>query len=508
MEENSVVQAVDETAETSPSKDTSADEQQTSSTALQGDQISQQTSQPNSEEAQSGEMESQGVHEEPHSAEEESDFAHGIKGFYENMHFSPSTCILPSELQPPVVMQPFMPPGVYYQPMPYPQPMYYPVPYAPAPYQQMQPIYPMYQQFAEPPPAPAVAKKPPTFCGSCKGHLSEDQKLVLFNGLLLHPWCFKCSICGLILEKTYMSKNGDAYCEKDFARVMTQETKAVLKNFEMCVSIQPAEFQVTNTNIYPPPCIILNRELPRSASPLLAVSLVEFATKEVVPGALVAGDAREIRSGTTEIRVKRLKLNKMEPIKGALLERLPNFWKNLTNRFCLRFLICGVVVYSTPFTLLSSTSQLPEHLLAVRPKMKSKRKRTDENEVSPAKRNGISGAQLVVTSTDDLAVARQELEKAILSGDPDIAAKAAQKLAFLKKLAEASGRDGRKIGEESAITKICEVPDERQDSARTLSAILLSEGGRSYPIDIDGDTKRPSSDLPSVEASGRGSEVV
>jgi len=320
-------------------------------------------------------------------------------------------------------------------------------------------------------------------CNQCKGPILETQKYISFNDKLLHSTCFVCSTCFCVLDGKYQQKDGQVYCAKDFAKVVeTMKTNEIPQDLDIRFSSQPAHYQIANYNVFPSIIISIDRVL--SSEHTLYINLVESVSKELINTGFVSGDVRLLRPGASKVKLSGLKLNKMGPIKAELQSKRA---KMSNSEFRVRIKLGSKSIYSNPFKLFSSCSQLPEEVRGdVRPTKKSgSRKKRDKdgsgsesdeglssqenpspNEISspnatspkpsrtisnqpspqtvapvstnsPNRTNTIEDAiVLLKQQTQQISMKEQlrnDLETAIIRGDSDSAAKAASQLASLNR---------------------------------------------------------------------------
>jgi len=302
---------------------------------------------------------------------------------------------------------------------------------------------------------PLSVEDTPSICASCGYNLSFYQKSVLFNRKLYHEHCFVCSVCECPLENGFLQKDGKPYCENDFPK-SSAESKASNK---FVISIQPEKFQVANYNIYPSPSLTFEGASKKNHT--VYANLVENGTKCVVDGGFQSGDVRVLRIGQNSVGFPGLKLNKMGPIKNVLNHHGSH---SVCLFFCIEFKFDSYPsVYSQPFKLISSCSQLPVDLRNHRP-LKRPQSNSRIAESSPDGNHliaptpelqfptlAVSKKPLFVPHLEHLSTAvssvsyggdlqneiqryRLDLENSIRNGNPEASGYAAQRLALLHKL--------------------------------------------------------------------------
>lgn len=151
--------------------------------------------------------------------------------------------------------------------------------------------------------------------------------------------------------------------------------KSSFRELDITIDAQPASYQISNYNVYPPPKIFFNQELIKDEE--LKVSLVESTSDFKIKQGFQTGNTRALKSGGNCLVLSGLKLSKMRQIKTELRQNNINRW----DTFCIRIEIGNKSWDTFPFKLISNCNQLPLEIKeAVRPAKK-------QNVASPT-RNG------------------------------------------------------------------------------------------------------------------------
>lgn len=195
---------------------------------------------------------------------------------------------------------------------------------------------------------------------------------------------------------------------------------------EIRIQSQPKTYQITNFNIHPAPCLLFPSLMDQDIT--VTAHLVQCdETKQLVSKGFQGGDIQILRSGQTRLVFKGLKLNKMNPIK---MEMNYQIHKQTQFVFRIRFKVDNNFIFSDSFNLVSNCSQIPSDVRDTVRKRPYTAFYNQNNMFSPFQYEIKSPEEIVV----ETIYARTELENAIEDTDMETAGRAAQKLAYLRKI--------------------------------------------------------------------------
>jgi len=159
--------------------------------------------------------------------------------------------------------------------------------------------------------------------------------------------------------------------------VVTQPTPPPL-NLSGRIVVHPANYQLTNYNIYPPPEILFDAKIPRNAK--IRASLVASSTNTELEDGFQYGELRTIRAGSDKAVLTGLKLNKMNKIKNELRKK----GVNRVDRFHIRLRAEATRFDTSTFKLVSSGNQVPEEIRKhVRPGKKTRQGEEEQEQKNP-----------------------------------------------------------------------------------------------------------------------------